>query len=260
VTLDGHPRLQALVAIQRRFDAKRGSNLAAAISMRGFLALFPLLVLAIAVVGFAVGDARDFAKSVVDALGLGGDSARTITKAVETAHKRRIASSIVGVVGLLWTGTGLASAITDAWNQVWDIPGGSLRGRVVGLLWLLGGGVLVSLAIAAGALFALDGPLVVLGAVGGVLVDTALFVWTARVLPSRRIPLRAMLPAAVAGGVAFEVLKVVGAFVVPRLVERASALYGAIGSVFALLVWMLVIGRLVVYVALLERARYERSI
>ena len=46
------------VVVQRRFGAERGANLAAAISMRGFLALFPMLVLAIAVVGFIGGDRR----------------------------------------------------------------------------------------------------------------------------------------------------------------------------------------------------------
>ena len=33
-------------------------------------------------------------------------------------------------------------------------------------------------------------------------------------------------------------------------------LYGTIGAVFALLVWLLVLGRLIVYIALLERVRW----
>jgi uncharacterized BrkB/YihY/UPF0761 family membrane protein len=52
--------------------------------------------------------------------------------------------------------------------------------------------------------------------------------------------------------VCFEALKLVGTFVIPRIVTRSSDLYGAIGAVFALLVWFLVLGRLVVYVTLVE--------
>ena len=62
-----HPRLGVAVAVQRRFGAERGANLAAAISMRAFLSLFPVLVLAIAVVGFVGGDPRQIANDIVDA-------------------------------------------------------------------------------------------------------------------------------------------------------------------------------------------------
>jgi membrane protein len=71
------------------------------------------------------------------------------------------------------------------------------------------------------------------------------------------VPLRALLPAALVGGVALEVLKVVGAYAVPHLVARSSEVYGAIGVVFALLAWLLVFGRVVVYVAILEARRWE---
>jgi len=40
--------------------------------------------------------------------------------------------------------------------------------------------------------------------------------------------------------------------VVPHWVAGNSALYGTIGVVFALLLWLLVFGRIVVYLAVLE--------
>jgi uncharacterized BrkB/YihY/UPF0761 family membrane protein len=51
------------------------------------------------------------------------------------------------------------------------------------------------------------------------------------------------------------VLKVLGAYVVPRYVASSSELYGALGAVFALLLWLLVFGRLVVYIAVIEAKR-----
>ncbi len=245
--------------LQRRYSADRVGNLAAAISMRAFLALFPILVLGIAIVGLFVGDATAFADRVVSALGLTGDAAKLITDATRTAQQTKVASSIIGFVGLLWTGTGLAASITDAWNEIWHIPGGSLRGRLAGVGWLAGGGALAILGFGATALISGSGALAALVLVGGLTVDTLLFLWTAWILPARRIPLRAMLPAAILGGVGFEILKLIGGYAVPRMVERSSTLYGTIGVVFALLVWMLVLGYLVVGVALVEKVAFDQG-
>ncbi len=90
-------------------------------------------------------------------------------------------------------------------------------------------------------------------------VNTLVWLWTSWVLPSRRLPWRASLPAAVVGAVGLELLKVAGAYVVPRLVERSSALYGTLGVVFALLTWLLVLGRLVVLVSVIEVVEWERT-
>ncbi|MGZ4690605.1 MAG: YihY/virulence factor BrkB family protein [Acidimicrobiia bacterium] len=247
-----HRRLAFAVAVFRRFGAERGANLAAAISMRAFLSIFPVLVLAIAVVGFIGGDPRAVADDIVRELGLSGSSAKTITDAVKTAQDTKVASSIVGIVGLLWAGTGLAASLTATWNQTWRIAGGGIRGRALGFVWLLGGLALFALALLMLALVGDGGALPEVGIVAGVVVNTLGFLWTAWVLPTRRISLREMLPAAAFGGVCLEILKVIGTYVIPRIVSRSSDLYGTIGAVFAMLVWFLIIGRVVVYVTLIE--------
>jgi membrane protein len=215
-----------------------------------------MLVLAIAVVGFIGGDPSQVADEIVDALGLGGDAAATITDAVKVAQRSRVASSIVGIIGLLWTGTGLAAAITAAWNQTWGIAGGGVRGRVVGFGWLLGGLVLLLIAMGATFLVGGRGALPIAGLGLGILVDTLIFLWTAWLLPTRRIPVRAMVVPAIIGGLSFEVCKLAGTLVIPAVVSRSSALYGTIGAVFALLVWLLFLGRVVVYVILVEHVRW----
>ncbi len=72
------------------------------------------------------------------------------------------------------------------------------------------------------------------------------------------MPWRALLPAATSEVIAFELLKLAGAYVVPRMVARSSALYGTIGVVLALLAWLLVLGRLVVFVNVIEVDGWER--
>ena len=58
----------------------------------------------------------------------------------------------------------------------------------------------------------------------------------------------------------FEILKFIGSFVVPRLVSSSSELYGSLGLVFALLAWLLIIGRLIVYLAVVEAWRGEKEV
>ena len=53
-------------------------------------------------------------------------------------------------------------------------------------------------------------------------------------------------------------LKVLASFVVPRMVASSSDLYGPVGVVFAVLGWLLLFGRLVVYAAVVEVVLWEQ--
>ena len=92
-------------------------------------------------------------------------------------------------------------------------------------------------------------------------VNTVLWLWTSWILPNRpRPPWRKLLPGSITGAIGLEVLKVAGAYVVPLMVAKSSALYGTIGVVFALIAWLWVLGRLVVLVTIVEtldRSRLE---
>ena len=56
---------------------------------------------------------------------------------------------------------------------------------------------------------------------------------------------------------ALEILRAIGTHVVPALVRRSSTAYGTIGATFALLVWLLFVGRVIVAAAVYERYRWE---
>jgi membrane protein len=248
-----------LLGVHKRYGELYGNQMASAVTLTSFLTLFPLVLVAIAVIGFVSVGSNDLAERIVDNLGLTGRAANTITEAVSTAEKSRRLASVVGVLGLLWTGLGLAGAVAYAYNTVWQVQARGLKDRLVGLTWLAGLGVLLGATFAASSLIEWIGGsgVTVLVVAVGIALNSGLFLWTSWLLPARRIPLRALLPAAVLGGVALEILKVVGTLIVPRLVANSSALYGSIGVVFAILVWLLFFGRLVVYVAVIEVIGWE---
>ncbi len=89
-------------------------------------------------------------------------------------------------------------------------------------------------------------------------MNALLWFWTSWILPNRDVAWQLLVIPALLAAVALEVLKVVGAYVVPHYVATSSELYGAIGIVFAILLWLLVLGRVVVYVAVIEAWRAEQ--
>lgn len=247
-------------AFVRRFNQLNGRANAAAITLYGFLALFAITLLAVAAVGFIDSGRQDVAANIVEFLGVTGTAAKTITDAVDKARQTREVASIVGLVGLIWTGSGFALAMANAYDVAWHVPHRATRERLLGLGWLLGFGVIIAVSVYVTSFIErlpiAVAPLVFLA---GSAINTALWLWTSWVLPNRRAPWRALLPAAAIGGVAFEMLKIAGGIIVPRLVAKSSALYGTIGVVFALLAWLLILGRLVVMMTVLEVMGWEKQ-
>jgi len=247
-----------VLRVHHRVDELHGNQMASAITLTAFLTLFPLLLVAIAVMGFASASGDDVAARVVENLGLTGRAARTVTDAIATAERSRRVASVVGVIGLLWTGLGLAGALAYAYNAAWQVKGRGIRDRAFAVAWFAGLGVLAAATFAATwAIEWLGAAVAPLLLLAGVAINMALFLWTSWILPNRRVGVRPLLPAAIVGSVVFEVLKVVGTLLIPRLVADSSALYGTIGVVFAVLAWLLILGRLIVYVATIEVVGWE---
>jgi len=248
--------------VQKRFGEMHGNYLAAAVTLTAFLSLFPLMLFVTGVIGFFSRNATDLPGQIVARLGLqsGGDAADMLTRAVTKAEQSRRAASVVGLAGLLWSGLGLVAALQFAFDSVWQVTGRGFKDKAFGLAWLLGAGVifLASFALTT-ALRLLPGPIWPVALLAGLAVDTALWLWTFQVLSNRDVGWKPLIPGAVLGAVGLGILKAVGALYVPRVVASSSALYGSIGVVFAILAWLLVFGRLVVYAVVLNVVRWEEQ-
>ena len=252
--------LDAVLSVTDRFGAIGGGPLAASIALSTFVSLFPLLLVVIAVMGFLSSSDAGFAGDLVHDLGLRGDAAQTVRDALATAEESRQAASIVGLGGLLWSGLGVVGSIQTALNAVWQVKGRGLVDRLVALRWLLGAGLLFLLTALLGpALRMVPGPIKPVTVVVGFALTTVLFVWTYTSLGNNHTGWRTHVPGAVLVAAGFEVLKAIGSLYVPRAVTSSSALYGSIGVVFAVLAWLLLYGRLVVYGAVVNVLRHEAA-
>ena len=245
--------------VQDRVSEIGGGLLASAVTLALFLSLFPLLLVGLSVMGFIASGDDSLASDLIAELGLTGDTARYLTDALEAAEDSRSTTSVLGFAGLVWAALGVVGSVQAVNNRAWQLPGRGLKARLWALIWLLGAIVLLGGAVGlAGLLSALPGWLAPLQVAGGIACAIGFFLWTFRILLGRSLPLRVHLPGAVVGGIGFHALTIVAAVVVPRQAASSSALYGSIGVVLALLGWLLLFGRLLVYSVVLNVIRYER--
>lgn len=256
--------LGTLLAVHERVGETNGGPTASAATLQSFVALFPMILVVIAVVGFISSSDSTVAGDIIDGLGLEGSAAQTVQDAIDTAQRSRRTATVVGVLGLLWSGLGVTTAVSLAVRTPWQRKVEGIKAKGLGLVWLLGGGLTFAGAFGAGALLNLTPdavPRVVTSAgliILGLALELAFFLWTFWILGDRRAGWRAFVPGAVAGAVGFEILKLMGTVVVPRLVASSSSLYGPLGVVFAILAWLAFFSRLIVYASALNAVRYEQ--
>jgi membrane protein len=269
------PVVGTALAVQERYKRDAGEQLGAAIAYFGFLSFVPLLLLAVAVVGFVLDDPEaqlDVALALTQALpGFEEATAEPdsgVSQLLQTVVDSRGAIGLVGLVSLLFTGLKVIASAMTTTRVVFRgevLKGIGARVRQVAALVVLG---LLSLAAAGGSSLAAGG---VLGAVPrpvAVVLSLALtFAFDLMVFfgaysmlsPTTNVRGRQLLPGALLAATGWSGLKIVGATFVGNQVDSANALYGALGSVFALLILLYLAGRLYVYGAELSAVLVERT-
>lgn len=247
--------------VQQRFGELHGGFLAGSVTLSAFLSVFPLILVAVALLGFVAGSRPDLTNQVLEALALPrtGEAAGAVRETIEQAEDSKAAASIFGVIGLLWSGLGLVAALQHVYDSVWQVKSRGIKDKAFGLAWLIGSGLLFAASFAITAVIAwLPGWLAPLNLLVGLALNFALFLWAMKVLPNRDVGWQPLVPGAILGAIGFEVLKVVGAIWVPRTVASSSAVYGSIGVVFAIIAWLFFFGRLIVYSSTLNVVVWER--
>jgi len=245
-------------ALVGKFFRDRGTHLAAMIAYFALLSFFPLMFLALALLGLA--GRADESSFFVEELGeiFPGASITDIVKAVQTVQDNATTLGIVGGAILLWTSLSLFSVLESAFNIVYGKPNrGFLRGKGLATLFMAGSLVILFLALVIGSIgfdvlkrfapgFAANG-VVAYGL--SVLVSTgAVFVFLVSAyerLTNARLTLREVWPGAALGAallqLSFQVLPI---FV--RLSREVVAVQ-ALGASALLLVWLYVMANVIVF-------------
>ena len=111
-----------MVGVVKKYGDDNGGNLAALLADDGFLSLFPLLLVALTVLGYVLhghpGLQHDVVNSALADFPVIGSQ---IAHNVSSLHGTLLAL-VVGLLGTLWGGLGVANAAESALNRVWDVP------------------------------------------------------------------------------------------------------------------------------------------
>jgi YihY family inner membrane protein len=249
----------------KKFGDDRAGSLAALIAYYGFVSLFPLLLVAVTVLGYLLAGHRGLENQVLNSAL--GNFPVIGAKLHDSVHPLRGSplGLIFGVLGLVWGSLGIAQAAQYAMAEVWGIPKVdrpsfvTRLARGVGFLSLLALSAVVTTTLASAATF---GRAAMFAAVTGPILSTAanvgLYLAAFRILTPSEITLRELVPGAVLGGVGWEVLQLVGGYLVGHQLRHSSQVYGVFGLVLGLLSWIYLGAQLSLYAAELNVVRSRR--
>jgi len=260
------PFLDHLIRMYGRYQADGGDRLAAAVTFYWFLSLFPLLLLAISVLGFVYGDTAAARVSS----GLSGYLPDQLVQTIgDTLSKAKGKAGVLGLVGLLLSGLGWIDGLREAIRSIWhqSTQAGNIVVRkltdivvLIGLFVTIGASIVITGATTAATGYVLHllrlsdttVAYVVTQALAYLLsgvADTALFLYMFTRLPKVSAPIVEILRSAVFGAVGFEILKFAGAYYVARTTSKGEATYGTFAVVVGLLLFLNLVSRLILLTA-----------
>lgn len=254
----------------KKYGDDQGGKKAALLAHYGFLSLFPLLLVFLTVLGYALAKDPQLQQGVIDTLArqfpvLGPQ----VEDSISTIQGSGIAL-VVGILGTLWGGLGITQSFQDAMNDIWNVPRRQrpnfwLRlARGLAALLLVAGEVVAATVLAQ---LGIAGP-GLLGRLdllaGSLLLNLLLLLVMFQLLTGTRLRWRWLLPGAAVGALGWSVLQTVGVQLVNHQLERANLLYGVFAGVLVLLGWLYLSTQLVVYAAevnvVLARRLWPRSL
>ncbi|WP_377270953.1 YihY/virulence factor BrkB family protein [Peterkaempfera sp. SMS 1(5)a] len=241
------------------------NRLAGAVTFFGFLALFPLLTLALAAAAATLSDhqVKEIQQKIAEQIPGIADSLNINSLASNAGAVGLVSGVVLLISGLGWVDT-MRAAIRTVW-QLDAEPGNPVIRKLLDVGVLVGLGVVTAVSLGASAVFsALTGRLAealglersgagawLLGLAGfiiAVAADMILFAYLLTAFPritdQRR---RTVLAAALIGAVGFEVLKVLLSSYISGVAGKS--VYGAFGVPVALLLWINFVSRLLLYCA-----------
>jgi membrane protein len=240
-----HRALGFPLAVRQKFADDQGGYLAASVTYYAFFSIFPLLLVLVTLLGYALEGDPGLQHRVLDSAL--ADFPVIGPQLRDNVHSLRgsAAALVVGIGVAVWAGTSVALALENALDHVWGVPirrrANPVLARVRALVWIAVVGVitLVGTVLGSASAFATYGPAVRVAAlIVSLAINIVVFLAVFRVLTSHSPSWRDVLPGALVAAVAWEVLQTAGGYIVDRQLRHASSTYGVFAIVIGLLSWI----------------------
>lgn len=253
----------------------------AAIAYYTLFALAPVLLMVIAVAGFAVGEDVVRSELLTQIAGLiGRDGAVAVGAMLERAGKRDagVFATVLGIGGLVFAATGAFLELQAALNMIWRVRATASSGidvpqivtrrlRSLGVVVSIGFLLLVSLSVSAGIKLAiawmsrlapgLEAFVTVVDQLISLAVTSALFGLLFRVLPDVHLRWRDVAVGSTVTAVLFAIgQRLIGLYLGN---SALASPFGAAGTVVILLVWVYYSAQILLFGAEFTRLYAERA-
>ncbi|MDR0344790.1 MAG: YihY/virulence factor BrkB family protein, partial [Nocardiopsaceae bacterium] len=243
-----HPWLGYPVAVAKKFGDDQAGNLAALVAYFAFASLFPMLLVLVTVLDIVLrGDPALQAKV--------SDSAfaqfpvigpQYLQGHIHSLHATGPALAI-GLVLTFLASRGVANAMQNALNTVWGVPLERRPGfpwnllRSIGQVLVIGLGLIITSTlsgIASGASLLPGWVSTAAAVVVSYGLNIGVF-WAAfRLGTAREITGRELFPSSMLAAATWQVLLLLGGYIVGHQVAHSQSLYGVFGIVLGLLAWL----------------------
>lgn len=246
--VDGFQRRHRVVGfplgiVYKYFD-DQGPYLAAILTYYGFVAIFPILLLASSILGFVLQGNPDLQKELLDSalkqVPIVGTQLGT-PEGLQGSKTAVVVGLLVAVYGVL----GLGQASQHALSTAWGVPRNSRFNPFVGRarsLVSMGVAGLALLFIAALPVvatnlgsFEMDSRLRWIGTAISIGVTAVVLAWLMGFTTAHQLPFRSSLPGAIVISLLWHLLQVAGGVYVQRVVAKASQLNGVFALVLGLI-------------------------
>lgn len=237
------------IGVVYKFGDDQGNYLAALMTYYGFLALFPLLLLATTILGFVLQNNPSLQEEILDSalaqFPVIGDAL-----AQQGGLQGSTAAVLIGVLGSLYGALGVANSTQNAMNVAWAVPRNRrpnpllVRVRSLALLSIAGIGILATtfVSLLGSDIDALDTGIdsslrwIIIGVT--IVVSTAVFAFVFRMATTHKHSLRTDLPGAFTTAVLWQLLQLLGTWYVTSVIANSTVTNQIFATVFGMIAYL----------------------
>lgn len=258
------PWIGVLVATWKKFSDDQAGNLAALVAYYAFASIFPLLLVAVTVLGIVASKNPSVGNHLQHALHQYPVIGTELKGTMQHGLNGTGLALVLGILFTLYGARGIANAIQNALNSVWEVP--LFRRprfpknllRSLGLICVIGPGQIITIALSTVA-----GGAAHLGGIGGqiaaiavsLILNIGLFWLGFRIATAAEVATRDLRLSAILAAVAWQILQVIGGVFVKH---ASNSAYGTFGIVLGLLAWFYLQAQITLYVAELNVIRVRK--
>jgi len=247
------------IRVLAAYGQSQASHYASALAFTCMLAMFPLMLGVLALIGYAIRDPGLEARA--EALIIEVFPSTAQPELLDAVHGVRQSAGWLGLLslaGLLWSASSIFGTMEFALTQIFGTKQRDMiRQKLMGLVMMILLVVAVGITVAANAIAALFPFAWVTGFIIGSAVMVGLLTLLYRFVPNRTFELRDVLPGALLAGILIEVFSL-GFPIYVRLAGGFNTYGAQFGLFFLLAAWFYVVSELILFGAVVNQFRLGR--